>query len=566
MQIKIDGKRVKFEEGETILNVAKRKGINIPTLCYHPDLSPKGKCRLCLVEADGRLVTSCNTPAKEGMDILTRSKRALEARKLNGELLIANGKEENEMEVMKVLKEIGVKGNHFKTPRKVTCSGRLPIEKDDRKCVLCGRCVQVCSEIQGINNIGLMNRGVCAEATTPYNLPMLETPCTFCGQCALVCPTSALRERALSEKLVKAMDEMGNMIGNSKFYVAQTAPSIRVSLGEMFGVPPGTLVKGKMVSALKKMGFDAVFDTDFAADLTIMEEANEFVQRFSSGKNLPLITSCCPAWVVMAEERYPYLLKHISSCKSPQQMFGAVAKTYYAQKIGKPAKDIFLVSVMPCVAKKFEAQRPEMDSSGARDVDMVLTTRELGRLMKQKGIDLAKMEEGEFDRPLGISSGAGAIFGATGGVMEAALRVAYEVITGKRLKKIDLKEVRGFEGIREAEIDIEGTKVKVAVVHTLKNIREIVESGRWKKYHFIEFMACPGGCIGGGGQPRPTTNEIRKKRMDALYRLDYKMKLRISSDNPDIKAIYSEFLGKPLSPKAEKLLHTKYKKRAPKYF
>ncbi|MGC9310592.1 MAG: [FeFe] hydrogenase, group A, partial [Candidatus Aenigmatarchaeota archaeon] len=492
VKIKIDGKAFSAKDGETILGVARRNSINIPTLCFHPDLKPEGRCRICLVEVGGKLTTSCDTQVREGMEILTRTPRVIESRRLNAELLAGSGMGETDIEAERLFRELGAEKTRFRTPRRVLCKTSLPIEKDERKCVLCGRCVRVCSEVQGINNIGLMNRSVCTEATTPYNIPLLDSPCTFCGQCALYCPTTAIRERALSEKLVKALDEMADMIHNGKFYVVQTAPAVRASLGEMFGMPPGTLVRGKMVSALRKMGFDKVFDTDFGADLTIMEEASEFIERFTSGKNLPLITSCCPSWIVFAEQHYPNLFKNISSCKSPQQMFGAIAKTYYAEKLKKSPKDIFVVSVMPCIAKKFEAERPEMRSSCVKDVDLVLTTRELGRLIKNRKIDFIKLPDGEFDEPLGISTGGAAIFGATGGVMEAALRVAYEMVTGRRLKKLDLKEVRGFEGIRDAEIKIGDATVKVAVVHTLKNIRNFIDSGRWKKYHFIEFMACPG--------------------------------------------------------------------------
>jgi NADH-quinone oxidoreductase subunit G/NADP-reducing hydrogenase subunit HndD len=395
---------------------------------------------------------------------------------------------------------------------------------------------------------------------------MLETPCTFCGQCALYCPTTAIRERAIGEKLIHALDEMHALIKNKKFYIVQTAPAVRASIGELFNMPPGTIVTGKLVASLRKLGFDKVFDTDFAADLTIMEEASEFLERIKTGKNLPLITSCCPAWIIFAEQHYPKLLKNISSCKSPQQMFGAVAKNYYAKILGKDPKDIFVVSVMPCVAKKFEAQRPEMKSTGHADVDLVLTTRELARILKDKNIDLSKIKDEEFDVPLGLSTGGAAIFGVTGGVMEAALRVAYEELTGKKLDKIDFQAVRGLDGIREAEIAIGGKLVKVAVVHSLGNVRKFIDNGTWKNYHFIEVMACPGGCIGGGGQPRPTTNELRRKRIDALYSVDKNMPLRVSSHNPAIKQIYADYFDKPLSEKAEKLLHTKYKERKPRYF
>ncbi|RLI99032.1 MAG: ferredoxin [Candidatus Aenigmatarchaeota archaeon] len=563
MKIKIDGRRFSAKEGETILNVAKRNKIYIPTLCYHPDLKPQGRCRVCLVEVDGKLVTSCNTKVMDNMEIFTNTKRVKEARKLNIELIYNNHSGEKELEFSVVAKELGIKKSRFEKPKKEIKS---PMERDNMKCLLCGRCVQVCGAIQSINNIEFTDRGISTRISTPYDISIKDSACTFCGQCALYCPGNAIRERAYNEKVVRSlMEEMNKIINKKKFIIAQTAPAVRASLGEMFGMKPGTLVTGKMVTALRKLGFDKVFDTDFGADLTIMEEANEFVGRMKEKKNLPLITSCCPAWIKFAEQTFPFLLKNISTCKSPHQMLGAIAKTYYAQKLKLKPKDLMIVSIMPCIAKKFEAQRPEMKISGCNDVDVVLTTREIGRIIKKEKINFTDLRDGEFDDPLGISSGGGAIFGVTGGVMEAALRVAYEILTGKRLKEIDFNQVRGFEGIREADIKIDNKIIKVGVVHGLGNIRKFIESDRWKKYHFIEMMACPGGCIGGGGQPRPTTNEIRKKRMEALYRQDKKMKIRMSNKNPAIKKLYLEFLGEPLGEMSKKLLHTKYKKRKVKY-
>lgn len=559
MQITLDGKKVNFKEGETILEIAKRNKIPIPTLCYHPDLTPEGRCRVCLVEVDGQLMTSCNTKAKKGMDIKTKSDRICEARKLNIELMLSNISDlRKDLELAKLADEYGITKTRFEK-YKVQKSKSAPIERDSRKCVLCGRCIQVCRDVQGIHNLDMINRGPFSEVSNPFGNPIKDSPCTFCGQCALYCPENAIRERAFDERLVKYVEDMTSLKQKDKVVIVQTAPSIRASLGEMFGLDPGTIVTGKMVVALRKLGFDKVFDTDFSADLTTVEEANELVQRIKKNKNLPLITSCCPAWIRLAELNYPFILKHISTCKSPQQMFGAVAKTYYAKRLGIKPEDLIIVSVMPCIAKKFEAERPEMRSTGLNDVSMVLTTRELGRIIDKKGIDFKNLKDEKFDDPLGISSGGGAIFGVTGGVTEAALRVTYEVLTGKELKKVDFKEVRGLDGIRETEIPVAGKKLKVAIVHGLGNIINLIESGRWKKYHFIEMMACPGGCIGGGGQPRPTTKEIRKKRIAALYAQDRKMKLRNANHNPALKKIYEEFLGKPLSKKAEKLLHTKYK-------
>ena len=565
MQIKIDGKRIRVKKEETILEVAKRNKIPIPTLCYHPDLKPEGRCRVCLVEIKGKLVTSCDTKVEKKMEIFTNTKRVLEARRLNVELLLSHiSYLRRDLELADLAKELGIRKIRFK--KYVDNSkGRSPLERDNHRCVLCGRCVQVCQNIQKINNIDFINRGIFTEVNTPYNTPLKYSPCTFCGQCALYCPENALRERAFNEKLVKYVENMG-MVKDNKVFIVQTAPAIRASLGEMFEMEPGTLVTGKMVTALRKIGFDKVFDTDFGADLTIMEEANEFVERLKHNKNLPLITSCCPSWIKFAEDNYHFLLKNISTCKSPQQMFGAVAKAYYAKKIGVKPDKLIVVSVMPCISKKFEGEKPEMRSVGCPDVDIVLTTRELGRIIEKKKIKFAKLKNQEFDRALGTSSGGGAIFGVTGGVTESAFRVAYEILTGKKLRKVEFRQVRGFEGIREANLKIGKRNLKIAIVHGLGNIRKIIESGRWKKYHFIEMMACPGGCIGGGGQPRPTTKEIRKRRIEALYKQDKKMEIRVASRNPAIKEIYKEFLGKPLSKKAEKFLHTKYKKRKPVYF
>ena len=563
MKVKLNGNWVSAEEGETILKVAKRNKIHIPTLCYHPDLEPQGRCRVCLVEVHGKLVTSCNTKVRDKMEIITDTKRVADARKLNIELLYNNYSGEKELEFSVVAKELGIKKSRFEKSTKET---KTPMERDSMKCLLCGRCVQVCGVMQKMNNIEFSDRGISSRVATPYNIAVKDTPCTFCGQCALYCPGNAIREIAYNEKVVKTMmEEMDKILHKNKFIIAQTASGVRASLGEMFGMKPGAMVTGKMVAALRKIGFDKVFDTDFGADLTIMEEASEFIERMKEKKNIPLITSCCPSWIKFAEQTYPFLLKNISTCKSPHQMLGAVAKTYYAQKIGVKPEDIMVVSIMPCIAKKFEANRPELKTEGCNDVDVVLTTREIGRIIKKKKIDFLNLKDEEFDNPFGISSGGGVIFGVTGGVMEAALRVAYEVIAGERLQKLDFTQVRGFEGIRTANIKIKDQTIKVAVVHGLGNIREFIESGRWKKYHFIEMMACPGGCIGGGGQPRPTTNEIRKKRMEAIYRQDKEMKIRISNKNPAIQELYSEFLGEPLGKMSKKLLHTKYKKRKVKY-
>lgn len=564
----IDGQQVTVPEGTTVLEAARSIGIHIPTLCYLKDINQIGACRVCLVEVEGnrKLQASCVFPVSEGMVVHTNSPRVREARKITVELILSDHPQDcltcvrnQNCELQKLARDLGIREVRFtgrKTNRPVDDSSPS-IVRDPNKCILCRRCIAVCSEIQGVNILGALERGFETVVSPAWQQAIGETACTNCGQCVVVCPVGALSEKDDTDKVFEALADP------EKHVVVQTAPAVRVALGEEFGMPPGSIVTGKMVAALRRLGFDRVFDTDFSADLTIMEEAHEFIHRLQSGGTLPMITSCSPGWIKFIEHHYPDMLDHLSTCKSPQQMFGALAKTYYAQKAGIDPAKIVSVSIMPCTAKKYEAKRPEMNASGYQDVDYVLTTRELARMLRAAGVDWNAIEPEEYDAPLGISTGAGLIFGATGGVMEAALRTAYEVVTKKELPSLDFEEVRGLEGIKEATVDLNGIKLKVAVAHTLGNARRILEAIRAGKadYHFIEVMACPGGCIGGGGQPRPVDNEVRQKRIDAIYQGDRDMPIRKSHENPAIKALYEEFLGQPNGHKSHELLHTTYTRR-----
>lgn len=559
----IDGQQVTVPEGSTILEAAEAAGIHIPTLCYLKGVSQTGSCRVCVVEVGGRLQASCVFPVAEGMEVKTNSPRVRESRRVTVELLLSDHPQEcltcarnGNCELQRLAKELGIREVRFKGERieRPIDTSSPSIVRDPNKCILCRRCINVCSEIQGVNVLAALERGFETVVSPAWQQQLANTACTNCGQCVLVCPVGALTEKDDTERVWEALADPDTHV------VVQTAPAVRVSIGEEFGLEPGTIVTGKLVTALRRLGFDAVFDTDFTADLTIMEEAHELLQRLKEGGTLPMITSCSPGWIKFIEHQFPKLLPHLSTCKSPQQMFGALAKTYYPQKVGVDPAKIVTVSVMPCTAKKFEAQRPEMNSSGYRDVDVVLTVRELARMLKQAGIDLPNLPESEYDDPMGISTGAGVIFGATGGVMEAALRTAYEVVTGRELTRLDFEEVRGMEGIREATVDLDGTTLKVAVAHGLANARKLMQALQEGKadYHFIEVMACPGGCIGGGGQPIPTNTEIRQKRIAGIYQADSNMPLRKSHENPAIKVLYEEFLGEPLSEKSHHLLHTHY--------
>lgn len=577
------------EEGTTVLDAARQLNLRIPTLCYHEDLCIAGNCRVCVVEQVGmrNLLASCATPVRENMQILTNSMKVRQARKNIIELLLSEHNSDctkcyknGNCELQSMANEYRT-GNHIYTDliplkhNKVDISSPS-IMKDDSKCIRCQRCVRTCAELQGVNALSVAHKGHEMKISSFYDKPMHEVVCTNCGQCINRCPTGALIERNYIEEVWNAIYDP------TKHVAVQTAPAVRVALGEELGYEVGERVTGKMVAALRRLGFNSVLDTDFTADLTIMEEGTELLTRLKKALvdkdqsvSLPMTTSCSPGWIKFIEHTYPNLLPNVSTCKSPQQMFGALVKTYYAQKKNINPKDIVSVSIMPCTAKKFEAQRPEMRDSGYQDVDYVLTTRELAIMIKQAGIEFMKLEDEKFDRFMGDSTGAAVIFGATGGVMEAALRTAYELVTGREVpfENLNITPVRGMEGVREASVTIanvlpewsflEGVELKCAIAHGLANAHKLmaaVESGD-AVYHFIEVMACPGGCLGGGGQPIPTSPEIRQKRAKAIYSEDEGLPMRKSHQNPEVTQIYEEFLGHPLGHKSHELLHTHYRAR-----
>ena len=563
VNIEIDGESIEVEAETSILDAAKILNKDIPTLCYLEEKNLIGACRICLVEIEnsGKLAASCITPVSEGLKIKTNSSRIRRNRKMNLEFLLSNHNIEcpscisNEScELREIAEEFGVREVRFEGKKSsYQMDQSTPsIFRDPEKCILCRRCESVCRDIQSVEAVQVFGRGFETVIKPSFYENLADSPCVLCGQCTLVCPTGALREKEYIEEVWQALDDP------EKHVVVQTAPAVRVSLSEAFSGKSGEICTEKMVTALKKLGFDKVFDTNFAADLTIVEEANEFVERINQGGKLPLFTSCSPGWINFIEEYYPEYLDNLSSCKSPQQMFGALAHSYYLDNTEVEEKDLIVVSIMPCTAKKFEAQREEM----AGDVDYVLTTRELAQMIKEAGFKFENLEDSNFDQLMGESTGAGAIFGTTGGVMEAALRTAYEKITGKELEEIDINGVRGFDEIKKITVNIDGLEVKAAVAHGLSNARKVFEMiKKGEEFHFIEFMACPGGCLGGGGQPLAADKEVLKNRMEAIYEIDTNKKLRKSHENPYIIKLYKEYLENPGSEIAHKLLHTKYKVR-----
>ncbi len=560
LNITIDGIKTTAEAGETILQAAKKIGIDIPTLCYLEGLDPAGACRICIVEVGGRLLPSCATPVSEGMDVKTRSPKVLFARRTILEMLLAAHPNECTTCFKSDMCELAELARQYNIERVQLPRGyerRFPdianpsLVREPEKCILCGKCVRVCNEIQHVGAIDFSHRGAQSTVSPAFHQSMGATQCTFCGQCIKVCPTGALHEKSHLDKVLRALADPDITT------VVQVAPAIRVSIGEEFGMAPGSIVTGKLAASLRRVGFDKVLDTDFAADLTIMEEGSELVHRIKEGGALPLLTSCSPGWVKFVEHNFPNLLPNVSSAKSPHEMLGAVVKHCWAPKAGIDPKKVFVVSIMPCTAKKFESQRPELSSDSIQDVDAVLTTREAARLLKQFGVNLTKMADEDFDHPLGSSTGAAVIFGRSGGVMEAALRTAYKLITDEELAKVEFRQIGG-EGLREAEIPVGGLVLKVATASGLgaaKALMERVVSG--EQFHFIEIMACPGGCINGGGQPYADAQAV-KLRIEALNMVDRAMPMRKSHENPEIIALYRECLGKPLSETSHHLLHTHY--------
>jgi len=566
--INVNDRFVQAKPGETILSALKRANINVPTLCYMSNLFPTGACRMCVVEVEGQrnLVPSCAYPVAEGMVIKTHSPRVVRARKTVVELLLSNHPDDclycvrnRNCELQKLAEELGVRQRRYIGAHNDyhVDSSSPSIIRDQSKCILCGRCVRVCEEVQGVAAIDFINRGSSTQVGTAFNQGLNVSSCVNCGQCVMVCPTGALREQSYIKEVVAALNDPRKVV------VVQHAPAVSVTLAEEFGIKPGKDICGAMTGALRQLGFQYVFDTAFSADLTIMEEASELAERIKSGGALPMFTSCSPGWIKYVEEFHPDFIPNLSTCKSPQQMLGAVIKSYFAKREGIDPKDIYSVSVMPCTAKKFEAQRPEMLEEGTPDVDAVLTTRELARFIRLRGLDLNNIAPEPADTPFGERSSAGKLFGATGGVMEAAIRTAHYLLTGTELKRLEVKAVRGLDSVKEARVHIDGLEVGVAVVSGLGNARRLLEeikAGR-KDLHFIEVMTCPGGCIAGGGQPFSTDTEAVAARMSALYKIDHGENVRVSHANKSVQRLYQEFLQKPNSALAHKILHTNYHRR-----
>ena len=572
VNLTIDGIKVSVPEGSTILQAAKEVGIKIPTLCHHPDQAVKANCRVCVCEVEGNrlLAAACAQPVMEGMVVKTRTPKVIEARKTILELILSHHPQDclncirnGNCELQDLANEYFIRDNPFTLKvRGLKKDYSTPsLFRDPDKCVLCRRCIEACTVVQSVNALGLENRGVLSMVVPTMGGDLMDSACVMCGQCIHACPVGAIGEVEEIDKLLAAIADPDKVV------VTQIAPAVRVAIGEEVGMKTGDMPMDVFVAGLRQVGFDYVLHTNFTADLTILEEGNELLQRLKEGGTLPMFTSCSPGWINFCETFYPDLLDNLSTCKSPQQMFGPLVKTYWADKMGIDPAKIYSVSIMPCTAKKFEAARPEMNASGYRDVDLVLTTREIGRLFRMSGLDFDKLAGTNFDSWMGAYTGAAVIFGASGGVMEAALRTVYEVVTGKTLEDVNFEVTRGITGIKEAEVDLAGTLVKVAIANGLSNARKLMDQVRAGEspYHFIEIMACPGGCIGGGGQPITKANAKRVERIDSIYVEDEKCAIRKSHENPEVKTLYDEFLHEPLGHKSHELLHTHYQAKNKKY-